>query len=277
MTDQHLQLEPEAEASVAEGMAFAARDIMLNGPIRPTHRGVRTITKEEYNKLHGTTSQKESKKIAELETKVSSIEAGISAIMDHLKGRSSPEPTPPNPPPIDEPETTEPDRPPTTFERPPTARMSLGVQGGIQDDSPSPLDETPGVDLDDPDDSVGWDDIVSVPDEPETPRADQGVVRLQRLVEGVAQFMQTNDVHKFFRRHVAGIHRNLGYNNWDSAFRGEFDSRLAGFLKDSQFVTSMCRSILRFEGGECIGEKQAASFIVATAGFTAFALCGIDS
>lgn len=158
----------------------------------------------------------------------------------------------------------------------PANPMSLGPATD-QSHPPTQLEEP---DLNDPkwdDNPSDWDDPVAVIPEPEAPKQDPKLEKLFCLTQEVNAFMQTNDVHRFWRRHLSrNLHRHVGYNGWPKAFRAEFDQRFKGFLQDPQFVSSVCRKVLSMELGEALGVKWVVSFLVATAGFTAFALCGID-
>ncbi len=134
--------------------------------------------------------------------------------------------------------------------------------------------------------SDDWDDPIAVVPEPEQDEsrddpkkveADRTLARTQQLVQDVNAFMQANDVHRFWRRHVSrSLHRHVGYNGWPKELQDEFNNRFHGFLQDPQFVTSVCRKIISMELGHALGVKWVVSFLVATAGFTAFALCGLD-
>lgn len=162
----------------------------------------------------------------------------------------------------------------------PATPMSLGPATD-QTQPPTQLEEP---DLSDPkwnDNPDDWDDPVAVVPEPQpealTPPLDPKLVQTQHLVQDVNDFMQGNDVHRFWRRHISGsLHRHVGYNGWPKELQNEFNNRFKGFLQDPQFVTSVCRKIISMELGHALGVKWVVSFLVATAGFTAFALCGID-
>ncbi len=146
-------------------------------------------------------------------------------------------------------------------------------------DSPPDLDADVALadQLEGPD---GWDDPVSViPEElvPAEPQTDSKLVKVAQLVQDVNTFMQSNDVHRFWRRHISNsLHRHVGYNGWPKALQQEFDEKFKGFLSDPQFISLCCRKIMSMEFGEVIGAKHVVSFVVATAGFTAFALSGLD-
>lgn len=133
-----------------------------------------------------------------------------------------------------------------------------------------------------PGDNDGWGDnpiaVVPQPEpEAEEPKVDPKLAQTQQLVQDVNDFMRANDVHRFWRRHLAqNVHRHVGYNGWPKKLQAEFDVRFKGFLSDPQFVTSVCRKIISMELGHVLGAKQITSFLVATAGFTAFALIGLD-
>ena len=154
--------------------------------------------------------------------------------------------------------------------------MSLGPATAATD-APVPLDED-NVDSDDP-----WDDPIQLIEEPEAPPvpndpvADPGLERLVHLIQEVNQFMVANDVHRFWRRHLSrNLHRHLGYNGWPGGLQQEFDQRFKSFLEDPAFIQTTCKKILAFEMGEALGVKWVVSFIVASAGFTAFTLIGLD-
>lgn len=262
----------------------------------------------------------EADKVKELEGKVTNIEAGISQILSHLGGQSSPASpvsnaptggnpvspvaaptptpgqsvtvTPPSPNSIEPDASTEPDN------RQPKQRqvtlkdgrkisvpdvasqvtpMSLGPATGVQEQPPTQLEEDSFEGEADP-----WDDPIAVvpePDEPvpAAPPVDPNLEKVQNLVQEVNQFMQTNDVHRFWRRHISrNLHRHLGYNGWPKALQVEFNTRFQGFLQDPVFVSRCCEKVISMELGHALGVKWVVSFLVATAGFTAFALCGLD-
>ncbi len=158
----------------------------------------------------------------------------------------------------------------------PANPMSLGPATD-QNHPPTQIEEP---DLNDPkwnDNPDDWDDPVSVIPKPEAPKRDPNLEKLASLVQEVNGFMQTNDIHRFRRRHISrNLHRHVGYNGWPKTLQTEFDNRFKGFLQDPQFVSSVCRKVLSMELGPAIGAKHVVSFLVATAGFTAFALSGID-
>lgn len=140
---------------------------------------------------------------------------------------------------------------------------------------PNPaLWQEPGVppdDWDDPVVAVAKTDVVDAVPDPK-------LVRIQQLVQDVNDFMRANDVHRFWRRHLSQkVHRHIGYNGWPKVMQMEFDKRFKGFLSDPQFVTSVCRKVMDMEMGHALGAKWVAGFLVVTAGFTAWALCGLDS
>jgi hypothetical protein len=123
-----------------------------------------------------------------------------------------------------------------------------------------------------------WDDpIAVVPEAPEEPRPDPKMLRLSKLVTDVGDFLTTNDTLRFFKKHLGnGLNRHLGYNGWSQKLRTEFDIRYKAMVTDPQFITTMCRKVLDMDLGHALDVKHVATFLAATAGFTAFALCGID-
>jgi hypothetical protein len=120
--------------------------------------------------------------------------------------------------------------------------------------------------------------VVPTPEpEPEVAPPDPKLAQTQQLVQDVNDFMRANDVHRFWRRHLGQkVHRHVGYNGWPKKLQAEFDTRFKSFLSDPQFVTSVCRKVIDMEMGHVLGAKWVTSFLVSTAGFTAFALCGLD-
>jgi hypothetical protein len=173
---------------------------------------------------------------------------------------------------------------------PQTSRRSMSL--GSATETPPPLNQflveearrAEELDLSDPkwdDNPSDWDEpLAVVPDpEPEPKKSvdAQRLVKLQQLVQDVNGFMQASDTHRFWRRHIGQkIHRNVGYNGWPKKLQVEFDERFKNFLQDPQFVTSVCRKVMSMEMGHGLGAKQVASLLVATAGFIAFGLCGLD-
>jgi hypothetical protein len=124
-----------------------------------------------------------------------------------------------------------------------------------------------------------WDDdpVAVVPEPEEAPKNDPKLEKVVQMIEDVNNFFLANDIHRFFRRHVARhIHRHLGYNGWSKKTQGEFDVRFKGLMSDPTFIQTMCRKIVNMEMGHALGVKYCASFIVTTAGFTAFALTETD-
>lgn len=256
----------------------------------------------------------EAAKVKELEGKVSNIEQGIQAILGHLSGQSSQASVPPtakiggNPVSLaanltqtqalsgtvpqrnpnytassglSEPESKpQPQRQVTLSDGrrisvPQTASRAMGL-GPATD--PSAV-TTPTVDEseDSVDDGWGDVDIVQQLEAPEPTQPDPKIARTQQLVQEVVTFLQNNDIHRYWRRHLAQkVHRHLGYSGWSKALQTEFDKRFAGFLNDPQFVTTICRKVIDMEMGHALGAKWVAGFLVCTAGFTAFALCGLD-
>jgi len=160
----------------------------------------------------------------------------------------------------------------------PANPMSLGPAAGVQEQPPTQLEEESFEGAD------PWDDPIAVipqdENEEHVPAAeapDPILEKVQILVQEVNGFMQTNDVHRFWRRHLSrNLHRHVGYNGWPRELQVEFDTRFKGFLQDPQFVSSVCRKVVSMELGHALGVKWVVSFLTATAGFTAFALCGLD-
>lgn len=152
--------------------------------------------------------------------------------------------------------------------------MNLGPATGTGQ-PPTQSEEDAFVNAVDPDDA--WDYPVAVVPVSEEPEVDPKLAQTQQLVQDVNDFMRASDVHRFWRRHLADkVHRHVGYNGWPKELQAEFDTRFQGFLNDPQFVTSVCRKVISMEMGHVLGAKWVTSFLVATAGFTAFALCQID-
>lgn len=324
ISDQQGQMQQVSpEALVAEGMMFAGNYMASNGPTQPRHIGkARTMTKgqleeQKMNEAQGYPSAlEEAEKVKELERKVTNIEAGISQILSHLRGQSSPAspasnaptggnpaspvavPTPTPVPsvtvPQPSPNSIEPDVSTEPDDRQPKLRqvtlkdgrkisvpavasqvtpMSLGPAAGVQEQPPTQLEDEDGDDWGDPV------EVVPPPDEPvpaEQP-PDPNLAKVQQLVQDVNSFMQTNDVHRFWRRHISrNLHRHVGYNGWPRELQVEFNTRFKGFLQDPVFVTQCCKKVISMELGHALGVKWVVSFLVATAGFTAFALCQLD-
>lgn len=256
----------------------------------------------------------EAQKVKDLESKVQNIESGIGRILSHLSGQSSPASTPSSvstggnqvypegsPDPVETqaaiasqrnpastgssestpPESRQPKLRQVTLKdgrkislpQPSPPAMSLGP---IAEAVPPEKHEMVGADgVDD------WDDespVVAVA-ESDLKEAvpDPKLARTQQLVQDVNDFMRANDVHRFWRRHLGQkVHRHVGYAGWPKAIQMEFDTRFKGFLSDPQFVTSVCRKVMDMEMGHALGAKWVAGLLVVTAGFTAWALCGLD-
>lgn len=326
-------VEMDPSALAAEGLGYAYRDMVVNGPTRPLHsqrdleRGLdqnkmtkAQLKEQKMNEEEGYPSNlDEARKVKDLERKVQNIETGIGQILSHLSGQSSQARTPPSGPtggtpasPAEVPTqtpvpsaTVSPPSPPLTgssgsnepANRQPQLRqvtLSDGRTVSVPQTSPPAMSLGPVADALPPEtpevvawagptseDGVDdWDDdpIAVVPEpEPEAPKADPKLARVQQLVQDVNGFMQTNDVHRYWRRHVGQkVHRHVGYAGWPTKLQTEFDVRFKGFLQDPQFVTSVCRKVIDMELGHALGAKWVAGFLVLTAGFTAFTLCGLD-
>lgn len=255
----------------------------------------------------------EAQKVKELEGKVANIENGIGTILQHLQnGQSSPasvpqpvvtggsqvspvvNPTqmpgpsatviPPSPPSTDfvessEPENRQPQQRQVTLSDgrkisvPQTSSRAMGL-GPASDPAPVQQDEEVVNALED-----DWADepVAEAAPPIEPPAPDPKLEQTQQLVQEVVTFMQANDVHRFWRRHLArNVHRHVGYSGWPKPLQEEFDKRFQGFLNDPQFITTICRKIVSMEFGPALGVKWVCSFITAAAGFTAFTLCGLD-
>jgi hypothetical protein len=305
--------EMDPIALAAEGMQFAYRDMVNNGPIRPKHsantleRGLDTnkmtkkqLEEQKMNEEAGyPSSLPEAEKVKELESKVANIETGIQSILSHLSGQSSQVQTQQSVPSGGSP--VRPAEPPTPIavpsvivgqpsllltdsdelkqqenKQPKLRKVTLKDGRTISVPQTSSRATSLGA-VSEEDELSDWDDdIIQAVPEPELPKADPKMERTQKLFEDVVGFMQNNDVHKFWRRHVANsFHRHLGYTGWSKELQNEFDGRFRDFLNDPQFVTSVCRKIAGMEMGYAISEKHAASLVVAAAGFTAFTLCGL--
>lgn len=254
----------------------------------------------------------EANQVKALENKVTGMEQGIAQILKHLSSPSSPEaesnestsgsPASPDVPPtpmpevsvtvspqnlpsivsdaLNEPDNKQPKQRQVTLKDgrkisvpAQAAPMSLGPATGVQECPPTQLEADEFTD--DP-----WDEQIAViPEEPkdEEPKVDPALEKVVNLVQEVNGFMQGHDVHRFWRRQLSSsLHRHVGYNGWPKKLQKEFDTLFQTYLSDPTFVSSVCRKIISMELGHALGVKQVVSFLVSVAGFTAFALIGID-
>jgi hypothetical protein len=317
-------VEMDPTALAAEGIAFAGNYMAKNGPIQPIHRlrdrarglDENKMTKaqleeQKMNEAQGYPSNlDEAAKVKELEGKVSNIEAGIGAILQHLQGgQSSPastqppaetggnpvslavSPTPPQPPTVTPPSPSlieEPESPEQESKQPKLREVTLrdgrkvtlppapSLGPATEHTAPPQQEEEIVEEPDAVEDD--WDEQIVVVPEPEAPKADPKVEKVMHLVQEVNEFLQANDSHRFFVRHLGRhVHRHVGYHGWPQAMQGEFDARFKGFLSDPQFVSSICRKVIDMDMGHALGVKHVVSLLCATAGFTAFALIGLDN
>ncbi len=162
----------------------------------------------------------------------------------------------------------------------PASPMSLGPAVGVQEQPPTQLEAEDFEDADEWGDAQITDpqqeeEIVEEIDVEQSRKAAH-LLKVQQLVQEVNAFMAGNDVHRFWRRHVANsLHRNIGYNGWPKQLQVDFDARFKGFLEDPVFISSLCDKIAGFELGHALGVKHVVAFIVAAAGFTAFTVSQI--
>ena len=257
----------------------------------------------------------EAEKVQELEGKVLNIEVGISQILSRLSGQSSPEKTPlsgttggnpesPVVPTTPQPEVFETAKQPSPLlndssesNEPESKQQRLrqvtlrsgkkisiptilaqATNLGQTSDQEAPLAK-PEIDLPENFGDAAWDDdpIAVVPEVEKPPAEDPKVKQVMNLVQEVNSFLATNDVHRFWRRTLStGMHRHVGYSGWNKELQVEFNKRFEGFLKDPVFVSSICKKVIGMEMGYALGVKKAASFLVAVAGYTAFAMCGLE-
>jgi hypothetical protein len=127
--------------------------------------------------------------------------------------------------------------------------------------------------VEEPEDPWGGDDDPFV----EAAPVDTKLQKLQELTENVVRFMQTHDTHLCWRRLLKNkMHKRLAYECWPPELKSEADKRMAGYLNDAQFVTSICRKVLEMDDGYILGVEHVASFVVACAGFLAFALSCLE-
>jgi hypothetical protein len=165
---------------------------------------------------------------------------------------------------------TTPNVPPVTLGA--TGNQSLMEMYQNRDSNPQPaISEEPDVNGGD----LWSDDVLEQPEE-EPVQNDPKLIQTQAMLEGALQYLRANDVHRYFRRSLTGIHRHLGYSGWDKELQGEFDARFHAFLNDPVFVANSCQKLMRMEYGRMLGAKQVASFIVTLAGYTAFTMCGLN-
>ena len=122
------------------------------------------------------------------------------------------------------------------------------------------------------------DDLFAVvPEVVEEPEADPRLEQVATMVLQVNEFLSGRDVHRDFRRLIAShIHRHLGYSGWKASMKAEFDARFKSYLSDSGFVTSICKKVYDMDMGYALGVKPVVSLLVASAGFTAFTMIGLD-
>ncbi len=358
-TDGFLQDDPNAdyegespETWAARGVAEAHQYMAKNGPIQPTHRAPKTMTKaqleeQKMNENQGYPSNlDEAEKTKQLEQRVSGMETGISQILQHLQNNppmggtnhcataervppdevpiryhrdgsiasrpavlSSPVSTPQGgrnggtqvspaevPIVIPAPSVTATPRSPNSTassgllqpknkpQQPREVTLSSGKKVMVpQSTSTQAMNLGPATDAPQKIDDLSvdeelWDEqLAIVPEVEEEPKADPKLEKVANMVLQVNQFMASRDVHRDFRRLLAShIHRHLGYSGWPKPIQAEFDTRFKGFLSDPQFVTSICRKIYDMDMGYALGVKPVVSFLVASAGFTAFTLIGLD-
>lgn len=126
-----------------------------------------------------------------------------------------------------------------------------------------------------------WDEAIAVVPEVVSEntenRPDPKLEKIANMVLQVNEFMASRDVHRDWRRLLAGhIHRHVGYSGWPKPLQAEFDARFKSYLSDSGFVTSVCRKVHDMDMGYALGVKPVVSFLVASAGFTAFTMIGLD-
>lgn len=309
---QIVEMDPAVIA--AEGMGRSAAYMKENGPTRPTHLGrAKTMTKAQLeqqiaNEKEGyPSSTEEAGKIQELESRMDTMAGGIEQILSHLSGQSSPvkpEPSvqtggspvspaevptlmsevsgivkPLSPPSTVSSESSEPES-----KQPKLRQVTLksGKVVSVPQTSNRAMNLGPATDSGSPPvqaEDDNWDDdpIAVVPESEKPPVEDPKVKQVMQLVQDVNGFLQSNDVHRFWRRTLSkDMHRHVGYSGWPKGLQVEFDKRFQGFLMDPTFVNSVCQKIIGMEMGYALGVKKATSFLVAVAGYTAFALCGLD-
>lgn len=299
--EAHIPMDGGAEMSpevlAAMGVGMSAQRMAGNGPYQPTHVAPKTITKAQYKEQMMREDQgypsnpDESAKVVELEGEVSQIKKGIEAILAHL-GRQSPAPpilerSPTGGPGFDvrmmEPPEKSPTLLPTVLPESKERKVTLsdGRQISVPALSLGPASNNVECDpvVEVPDDrhldrgDEGWDDVVEVIRDPEV--SSKPVDNPSILAGQVVEFLREGDPHRFFRRHLSRVHRHVGYNGWDPNTKAEFDKRFKEFLNDRTFIENICKKILRMDFGHALADKHAASMVVATAGFTAFALAGL--
>ena len=122
------------------------------------------------------------------------------------------------------------------------------------------------------------DDLFAVvPQTGAEPDADPRLEQVANMVLQVNEFLGSRDVHRDFRRLIAShIHRHLGYSGWPADMKSEFDTHFKSYLSDSGFVTSICKKVYDMDMGYALGVKPVVSLLVASAGFTAFTMIGLD-
>ena len=118
---------------------------------------------------------------------------------------------------------------------------------------------------------------VSVLVEEEAPQVDpveqKRLERQQILTDQVTDWLKSKDGHKFWRQFIAGAcNKNLSYNTWPKEFQNSFNERFSTMIADPIFVSSLCGKVIKFQNGHLVAAHVMGAFIVATAGFLAFAL-----
>lgn len=99
--------------------------------------------------------------------------------------------------------------------------------------------------------------------------------RQQMLTEQVSNWLKTKDTHKFWRQFIAGTcNKNLSYNTWPTEFQEPFDKKFKAMIDDPAFISVLCGRIVKMQMGHLVAPHVAGAFVVATAGFLAFALLG---
>jgi hypothetical protein len=258
----------------AEAMAMAMREMMANGPTRPTHEKAPTMTRAEL-------AQQKAREAAGLPSnlteanRVLALESKVDKLVDLLTIFSQGQ----TPSPAMPPDTSSPPPGPSHPAVIPAKRSSRSAN--LLTDPSTYLDEAfeaplgvhpEAPEIEEPDD---W--VENLPESPPPPVCHPFEALANALTERTKTFLAGKDSSKFFRALLAnGIHKNVGYTGWPAAFRVQFDRHFRDLLTNERFVRDVCEKVVRFSNGPSVSEKGAASLVTAMAGFISLYLAKVE-
>jgi hypothetical protein len=267
--------EPTTVDLASQGMALAMREMMANGPARPTHAPPVTMTRAELleqkaREAEGLPSRVEdAQRVVALEKSVNTILEQNAQLLHILASGNHGPPT-----------RASSNHVPDHLRQEAIPAKSSNSSATLKTSPSDYLDEVPLRLVNEDDCFPGEEDDEDEIEEPVAKVPAPGLP-LGRdasfLIQQTKQFLATKDSHKFFRSLLAnGVHKNIGYTGWLPAQKLLFDKHFRDLLTNENLLVSLCNLIMTFTNGPTVSARGAASLIAAVVGFISLYMVSND-